>query len=111
MGCCCTNVLPISCSVNVCDGLIDFEIAATLAGEYSLVIDFLGTNIILKKNFIEAGNIFFPANLLNESYHYVGYLLSPSGERVTKTDDEIEYDCFSFTTVLTQSEVIAEEEV
>lgn len=107
MPCCCINVLNL-CKASVCqtDTIVTGILAAS-DGEYQLVLDYLGNQIIIRKSFLTGEALNFSASNLNEKYTYKGQILNPFGAVVSITVDEVEYDCISFETVMTyETEIV-----
>lgn len=100
MDCCCSKVLFLCGSINVCGGEIKTGMDAEAEGIFKLVLDFLGTEFIITTG-IEAGSeIKFPAEGLNEKHTFTGYVLKPDDTKLTIVKDGIDYDCISFETNL-----------
>ena len=97
--CCCIKTLRL-CKASVCDD-IDFGITAQVPGEHKLILDFLGIQIIITKDFAFDDEITFPASSLNESFTYSGKLYDPSGKQIIIRKDDVDYDCIEFTTNIT----------
>jgi len=90
MPCCCTRVLNL-CNVPVCGTL---ELPLDSGADYSLVVDFLNTQVTL---LMEDG--VFDVSKLNENFEYTGQVML-DGEVVPLTVDGEEYDCVRFKTIL-----------
>jgi hypothetical protein len=85
--------------VNVCGGMIETGIIATVAGVYKLTMSFLGTEFTINSPATPIDDeIVFPAQDLNEDYKFTGKIIDPNGDPVTTTIDEVVYDCVSFKT-------------
>ena len=98
-GCCCTNTLNF-CNANICDGEIDFDIKAQIAGIHKFVTEFLGFQITIENEFEIGDEIIFPIDELNESYQFTGQLFDPNGAKILIRKDTIDYDCFKFRIIL-----------
>ena len=104
MPCCCIKTLNL-CAVPIC-GILELEKVAEGASgsgeenEYQLVIDFLQTQITLTEAQIEGEKISFDISALNENYEYIGKIYDASGDQVTITIGDDEYDCIKFKTVM-----------
>lgn len=98
MPCCCVNTLNL-CSVPVC-GTLEIKQAATSSGAYTLLLDFLDTNVSLIAEQIEGENIAFDVSKLNENFQYTGQLFDSDGNLVSITVGETEYDCIKFKTII-----------
>lgn len=104
MPCCCINTLNL-CNVPVC-GILELPVAASAqsgeSGEvnnYSLIIDYLGTEIVLTEAQTEGENVAFNISALNENFQYTAKLYNSAGELVSITNDETVYDCIKFKTI------------
>lgn len=105
MSCCCTNTLLL-CKVPVCgaDALIKTGATATEAGEYKLVVGFLGNDFTISKIFAMGEDLNFPSGGLNEYYVFTGSIYKPDGTvfliTVGAGEDAIDYDCIYFETIM-----------
>lgn len=100
MACCCNKILEL-CKVPVCGAaLIKLGVVAPSTETFSLVLDYLGVDVVLNAAFATGDDMNFPASDLNEDYKYTGKLVNEAGDPVTITVDEVVYDCVSFQTVL-----------
>jgi hypothetical protein len=98
MSCCCSKIKEL-CSVQVCEGgLIETGIVAPATGEYKLVLDFLGTEFTITKDFLIDEDLSFPAQGLNENFKYTGKVLDPNGDKLSFGEEL--FDCVSFQTKL-----------
>lgn len=77
----CVNCLYDLCEVIVCneEGTIKVPQVANLNGDYTLVLEFLGTAKPYARTFAQGDMIEFNACKLNENYCYEGYILDPLG--------------------------------
>ena len=107
MPCCCTNILNL-CNVPVC-GVLEIEQAAigqSGSGEvnnYTLVLDFLETQVTLTQEQTEGENITFDVSMLNENFQYTGQVFDSAGDLVSVTVEDIIYDCVKFKTIINVS--------
>lgn len=106
MQCCCVKTLNL-CNVPVC-GVLELDKVAGgaesgVGNNYTLVIDFLGTQITLSQEQTEGENIRFAVLSLNENFQYTGQVFDSTGELVKITVDTVEYDCIKFKTVMNVS--------
>lgn len=101
MGCCCNKVLHL-CRVKICgsDYIKTGVNAPSPGGIYTLVLDFLGTELTIIANIATGQEIKFPSAGLNEKYTFTGFIKDPTGARATITIDDVVYDCISFQTGL-----------
>lgn len=98
MPCCCTNIFRI-CDLIVCDGEdLVLPIPVPADGRYSLELDFLNDVIVKEADLSEGSNATFDKDNLNERFTYVGHVKDQSGEILSFTIDEVEYNCIEFTT-------------
>ena len=94
--------------VPVCGFLEIEKVAEGVSGSgeennYTLVIDFLQTQITLTETQIEGENIQFDVSALNENFEYTGKIYDANGDLVTITIGEDEFDCVKFKTVVNVS--------
>lgn len=96
--CCCSNVYRI-CDVIVCDANpLVLPVPIPSDGDYTLELDFLNS-VVRKTATLSLGdNATFEDVPLNEQYTYTGRVMDAAGDPVTFEIDEIEYDCFQFST-------------
>lgn len=98
MSCCCQKIYRM-CSVAVCDGGdLVLPVIIPADGSYTLQLEFLSGVIEEDASFIETNAATFSKDLLNENYTYTGWVLTSGGEKVPFTIEDVEYDCFEFTT-------------
>lgn len=101
MPCCCVNTLNL-CNVSVC-GNLEIEKAAVIGSgetDYSLVLDYLGSQITLTQEQSDGENIKFDISMLNENFEFTGKIYDTEGEVVEFEIDGETYDCVKFRTVL-----------
>lgn len=104
MSCCCLKILNL-CAVPVC-GILEIDKPATGnsgSGEdnnYTLVLDFLQTQITLTDAQTEGENIHFDVSGLNENFEYSGQIFDSSGDLVSIVIGEDTYDCIKFKTIM-----------
>lgn len=98
MSCCCNKVYRL-CDQAVCDpnGLM-LPVPIPADGLYTLELNFLGDTIRKEAMLSSGDNATFDMDGLNEKYTYTGRVVDATGETLTFTVDEIEYDCIEFTT-------------
>lgn len=100
MSCCCKKFLEL-CRVSVCgSSLIELGVNAPADGEFSLVLDYFGVDVIVKETFTTGDPMNFSSAGLNENYKYTGKVLGPDGEPVILNVEAVDYDCVSFQTGL-----------
>jgi hypothetical protein len=99
MGCCCNNIKHL-CRQSVC-GDINTGIPAPEAGDFVLVLDFLGTEFRIPGTFAQNEIMTFPANGLNENFTYTGWIEDERGDKVEFTEESVDYNCISFPTGMT----------
>jgi len=100
MKCCCQNILQL-CRVSVCSSnAIKIGVNAEASGEYVLVLNYLGIDVVLKKSFETDEPLEFSSQLLNEDYKYQGKIYKPDGTELEMTVDEVIYNCVSFQTAI-----------
>lgn len=104
MPCCCVKTLNL-CSKSIC-GSIEFDVLANgesgesgLPNYYTLVLDYLGTQIRLKQIQESGQKVTFNIGSLNENFEYTGNIYDSEGELVSITSGEDVYDCVKFKTV------------
>lgn len=104
MSCCCVKTLNL-CDVAIC-GVLEFDILATAPIEsgaennYSLVLDYLETQVKITQAQIEGLPVQFDVSMLNENFQYTGKLYDADGELVSIDKDGESYDCIKFKTVM-----------
>lgn len=103
MPCCCLKILNL-CSVPIC-GVLTLDVPAGAAdspseNNYTLVLDFLQTQITLSELQVEGENIHFNVSGLNENFQYIGKIYDPGGNLVTIADSPDTYDCIKFRTIM-----------
>jgi hypothetical protein len=87
------------CAVPVCDGEnLVLPVIIPTDGVYRMKLDFLSAGIEESASFIATNTATFSKDHLNENYTYTGQVIDAAGEVVTFTVDEVEYDCFEFST-------------
>lgn len=105
MGCCCLNILNL-CNKPIC-GILELpQQAAADSGsgnEYSLILDYFDTQVILTEDQTEGEDIHFDISGLNENFQYTGKLYGPDGAEVAIG----EFDCVRFKTVVNIAGVLA----
>lgn len=98
MSCCCTKIYRI-CDVVICDDEdLELPIPAPADGEFTLELDFLGNTLRRTAQGTSEDNLRFAKGDLNENFTYVGRVTDVTGNPVTFTIGEVEYDCVEFTT-------------
>lgn len=101
MPCCCVKTLNL-CSKSIC-GSIEFDVLAIeqsgIDNYYTLVLDYLGTQITLRQLQVDGENVTFDISSLNENFEYTGNIYDSSGDIVSITIGEEVYDCVKFKTV------------
>lgn len=97
MSCCCTNTLDF-CKQDICSSGIDFDILAQKTGIHKLVVDYLGITETISASITEGDHIIFPVDSLSETYQYTAEMYDPDGVKIIIRKDDIDYDCFKFTT-------------
>jgi hypothetical protein len=98
-GCCCTRVLNF-CKRDICGGEINFDILVQTAGEHTMRTEFLGSSVKIKKTFEAGEPLVFGITDLNENFFFTVELYDPQGNRVIIRKDGLDYDCFTFQTLL-----------
>jgi hypothetical protein len=85
---------------------LELDVIATAPTEsgaennYSLVLDYLQTQITLTQEQTEGLNVQFDVSMLNENFQYTGKLYDSNGDLVTIEDSPNSYDCIKFKTVM-----------
>jgi len=103
MACCCTNILEL-CKVPVCgSATIKTGVNVPEAGDYVLILDYLGIQVRIAETFEEGAELEFDASGLNEDYKYTGKIVDANGDPVSLPVGDFVYDCISFQTVLSFS--------
>lgn len=102
MPCCCVNTLNL-CNAPICD-VLEFDVVATESGSggtniYTLKLDFLETQIILKQLQTEGEKVIFNISDLNENFEYTAQLFDSNGSLVSIISGEEIYDCIKFKTI------------
>jgi hypothetical protein len=86
------------------DAFIKTGATATDAGEYKLVVNFLGNDFTIRKTFEIGDDLNFPSAGLNEYYVFRGRIYKPDGTALVITvgegEDAIDYDCIYFETIM-----------
>lgn len=110
MSCCCTSILQL-CRVSVCgtDKIVT-GVLAPADGNYKLVLDYLGVDVVINKTFTATDPLDFPSDQLNEDYKYTGKIIGPDGLAVQLEIEDVTYDCIAFQTGLSYN-MNEEEEV
>jgi ribosome maturation factor RimP len=67
---------------------------------YTLVLDFMQTQITLSQEQNEGEKVTFDVSMLNENYQYTGKIYDADGNNVAIEKDGVEYDCIKFKTVM-----------
>lgn len=104
MPCCCVKTLNL-CDVPVCS-VLELGVLATATNEsgaennYSLVLDYMQTQITLTQLQVEGLPVQFDVSMLNENFQYTGKLYDANGELVTIEDSPNSFDCIKFKTVM-----------
>jgi hypothetical protein len=95
----CSNCYLDLCEVLVCDekGTISIPYVASLAGEYTFVLEYLNTAKVYTKAFAMNESLVIEFDCLNENYCYEGYILDPNNTIVTIFTDSA-YTAFKFCT-------------
>lgn len=96
--CCCTNTLDL-CEISACDS-VDLGIKAQEHGVYKFILDFLGSQITLTKDFEVDDELSFSVTDLNENMAFTGQVYAPSGKQILISKNDVIYDCFKFKTVI-----------
>lgn len=96
--CCCTNTLDL-CEVSACDS-VDLGITAQEHGAYKFVLDFLGSQITLTKDFDIDDELSFSVTDLNENMAFTGQVFAPSGKQILISKNGVIYDCIEFQTIV-----------
>lgn len=96
--CCCTNTFKY-CDQDIC-GEMDFDIKAQVGGTHKLITFFIGKKITILKDFEVGENIIFSLDGFNENFEYTVELIDPNDAKILIRKDEVDYDCFKFSTVI-----------
>lgn len=94
---CCTNTLDLGC-INHCNQL-SFG-TADIPGSYNGIFTSGNITVTQQVTVLEGDPFIFDMTLLNEQMSYTLVIYNSDNEQVTLTIDEVEYDCFTFKTVL-----------
>lgn len=98
MSCCCTRIYSL-CSVNPCGDTLELPIPVTLDGLHTLELDMLGKLLTTTAHQSAGAQVMiFQLDELNENFTFLGQVRDPSGEIITFTVDEVDYNCIQFTT-------------
>lgn len=99
-GCKCKRTFFVGEKVGACiNDVIEFPFLVPETGEYSLSLNFLSTDLTIKKSFTAGEKFSFPTSGLNKSYDWVGIIYDPSGKRVYFTDvHDTQFDSVFFST-------------
>ncbi len=100
MSCCCNKTYRL-CDEIVCDGEdLVLPVPIPADGQYTLELDFLGTQLSRTAMLSMGNNATFEKGELNEEFTYVGHVKAPDGSIVTFTvgSNPTVYDCIEFTT-------------
>lgn len=101
MSCCCEKIYKFCEKVPSCDQSVFKKMFIGLPdGSYTVVLDFLDS--VIKIPITVAGDVVTltdaDALKLNEDFTYRGRVIDEDGETVNLTEDDVEYDCFEFST-------------
>lgn len=104
MSCCCQSIFTFCEPINVCnfDGLKKIFMSLP-DGIYNVYLEYLSKlitiPIMVLSNEVAIADSFNTTNL-NENYTYKGFIKTSAGELVMLTINEVEYDCFIFSTII-----------
>lgn len=97
MSCCCEKVYRL-CNLHVCREDLILPIPVSIDGEHTLRLEFLGQSLEITADLSNGDNVTFATEDLNERFTYIGQVLDPDGTVMRFTVNDVEYDCFEFTT-------------
>ena len=95
---CCDNPLDLGCVP--CGGTVKLLDAAPKTGTYKLMVQYLGSLVVLRFDGTEGEPLTVGFGYLNPDFAYTAWLLDPDGERVAFPGaEEAEHDCIAFRTL------------
>lgn len=103
MPCCCIKTLNL-CDVSICS-VLELDVLATVPDEsgaennYSLVLDYMQSQVTITQIQVEGLPVQFDVSMLNENFQYTGKLYDANGDLVTIEDSPDSYDCIKFKTI------------
>lgn len=94
---CCTNILELGC-FSSCDTTTFESLITDETGEHTIEVTALGENFNLVTNYESGDAISLNLTYFNENAYLLFKVKKPSGEYLTLTQGDIEYDCFRVKT-------------